>query len=210
MSNTKKNTTANTPNTPNLIQGLDQDMKISMLDKQTQSFKEGTLKDYKLSEKTEGMIHVVAYERRRVKGQTKGIAPTVIQITGNDFLNAALGELMQPDAKSGKVPFVLPENAASKLPIVFSILKKATSHTIKNGVVTFTEDAKKFVRQRYDIENATDLVKKCHELRILNWGNKAANFENIIHFPEWSGKIEIPDYVLIDVEEVVKPSIVLD
>jgi hypothetical protein len=74
----------------------------------------------------------------------------------------------------------------------YKVLRVLTECTFQNKQPYFSEAAKRLVRERFQIKTEAEVIVKCTKLLIINCGNKQAKITDVLHVPNFDGKVEIP------------------
>lgn len=175
---------------PNMCSVLDTKKKILVLNEDKEVV-ESTLAKYTVPAGTEGMVHISTVEYL----EPKNVGPhreAIKTFSLNTFFNSSVVQTLQGITDGGSVAFRLSEDLEDAALQAFNILLACTEHKKdKEGNVIFTDAAKNLVSERFNLFKAGDIILKCKELRFINWGTVKAFVDDIIHFPGFTGKVEI-------------------
>jgi hypothetical protein len=189
---------------PNASHLLPKDKKIVVLGDKNESVSI-LLSEYVIQEGLESCIHISKVETQ-VPVDTPAFRLPIDQIPVGSFLTACQNNILAP-TKSGTPAFRLSDNKQEAGLQAFNILLACTKHQKKGDGIEYSKDAKELVGKRFGLSSETEIVNKCNELRLLNWGNIKAFVDDIIHYPDFSGEVKIDEYCLQTTETLVKSTI---
>lgn len=185
---------------PNLLDFLGKDKKIFIKGNKGENLPI-TLEEYEFDKSLGDMIHISCVNYSVAEG-SKSYREPIKTIGHIHFLNCASVQSIRQKTRGGAVAFRLDENKRLAAFQAFNILLACTEHTKDaEGAIIFTDKAKKLVGTRFDLQDNSDIIRKCRELLWLSWGNVQAYVTDIVHYPDFTGKPEIDKWCMPSAEK---------
>lgn len=194
---------------PNMLGLLNQDDYILVYDKKQGKNHRVKLKDYNFppAYKNKFVVSPVNYyqkeEREGVAGQPK--RDTVKELSPFTFRNSPnVAMLKNLVTDNGVVRsafnFSLP-NFDSDLE-AFNLLLACTEHDVKKGKggenisLTYKPSALELVKKHFALNSDNEAIKVCNKLMLFDWGVTKCEVWNVLNFPNFKGKIDVPSHCL--------------